>query len=978
MRKLLLVAALASALAAPASAQFVPYFGKNKVKYDNFGWRIYKSPHFDIYYYPELETHLASVASYAESAYQKISSDLKHSIQFSIPLILYKTHSEFEQTNLYPDFVPEGVAAFAEPTRNRMVLPVDWPPDRLQGLITHEMTHIFEFDLIPRSLIQRQVPLWVDEGLADYERAVWDNFDLMTLRDAAVTDQVPRLSRLDDLGQFSNPRVVYNLGHACFEFMEAKWGKEGIRQFLYMFRKNIASGGMEEIYHQAFRIKPDEFDQQFERWLKERFKPYRDKQQPSDYGKRLSPDDEKTPFTQVFAFSPSPSGDIVAVLTGNRGEGEADVVLLSSKDGAVIRNLTKGYTSAFENITSHERFVAGRTIAFDPRGDHVAFFARQGKRRSLYLVSVLSGKIVRRVPMELDEAQAPCLLPDGRHALFVALKDGVSDVYLVDMETHALKNLTQDAIADDNPQISPDGNLVVYTRRVSGYEKIYMFPLNDPSRRTQLTFGAFDDEAPIFSSDGSKVFYSSSEDNDIPNLRSVDLNTGAVKQYTDVLGGNMAPAPINSPKGPERIGFVTYYKSQFHLHTVETTEALKEVDQDVQVADDSLTEFQPDVQHHVLPENKRRKGLFEKLSLEGRPPLNIGVTSSGDFFGGSQAALSDVLGDQNFIFTASSQREFRSYDAAYYNLGRRLQWGASAFDTTQFFYAAPYDLVVGFSREGALATQRYTGGTLHGVYPFDKFRRLEMSAGFLQLREQFEDSLSESLARQAAAQQGVPFILNNGKIAPLSVRFVQETTRFREFGPLTGSTLMLGVEVSPGFGNLIERQVYEVDARKYLQLFGDVILASRVRGFKSTGPEPGLFYFGGNMELRGYPYYSMVGNEGFHANLELRLPAIQLMATPIGILGPVRATLYGGVGAAKFKGEDFHFSSRAAGFSYVNDVLFGEPVEGFHLVDGRASYGVGLQVFFLGYPLHFDWTKLTDFKVSSQNWKFDFWIGYDF
>ena len=51
---------------------------------------------------------------------------------------------------------------------------------------------------------------------------------------------------------------------------------------------------------------------------------------------------------------------------------------------------------------------------------------------------------------------------------------------------------------------------------------------------------------------------------------------------------------------------------------------------------------------------------------------------------------------------------------------------------------------------------------------------------------------------------------------------------------------------------------------------------------------------------------------------------------------------------------------------------------GFRLVDGRASYGMGLQFFFLGYPMHFDWSKLTDLKVTSPGWKFDFWIGYDF
>ena len=71
----------------------------------------------------------------------------------------------------------------------------------------------------------------------------------------------------------------------------------------------------------------------------------------------------------------------------------------------------------------------------------------------------------------------------------------------------------------------------------------------------------------------------------------------------------------------------------------------------------------------LVPENKRRKKLFEKLYLEGRPPINIAISSSGDFFGGSQVALTDVLGDQNFVFTAYALREFRNYQFDYLNLG---------------------------------------------------------------------------------------------------------------------------------------------------------------------------------------------------------------------------------------------------------------------------------------------------------------------
>src|SRR5213079_3314992 len=126
-----------------AQTPFIPYFGKNNIHYDKFEWHIYTTDHFEIYYYPELEKHIERIAGYAESAYQQISADLKHDLSTKIPLILFKTHSEFEQENVDPGAAQEGVGAFAEPVRQRMVMPIDAPPDQLYGLIVHELTHQF-------------------------------------------------------------------------------------------------------------------------------------------------------------------------------------------------------------------------------------------------------------------------------------------------------------------------------------------------------------------------------------------------------------------------------------------------------------------------------------------------------------------------------------------------------------------------------------------------------------------------------------------------------------------------------------------------------------------------------------------------------------------------------------------------------------------------------------------------------------------
>jgi len=162
--------------------------------------------------------------------------------------------------------------------------------------------------------------------------------------------------------------------------------------------------------------------------------------------------------------------------------------------------------------------------------------------------------------------------------------------------------------------------------------------------------------------------------------------------------------------------------------------------------------------------------------------------------------------------------------------------------------------------------------------------------------EGLENSQAEEQARLQAQMLGLPYFLNNGSIAPISLNFVGETTRFREFGPLSGHTFSIGLQTAPPINGLLSRHTIDVDARKYFRLGQGTVFALRGRGFKSGGENPDIFYFGGNMELRGMPYRSLVGNEGFFANAELRIPLIDVMKTPLGILGPVRGTLFAGMG----------------------------------------------------------------------------------
>ena len=1024
------VAALAGLLAAGWAAesmaqgsQFNPYYGKNRVKYDDFEWHIYETDHFEIFYYPELEEHLARVAGYAESAYAQVSADLTHDLATRVPLVVFKTHSEFEQQNIAPGQSPEGVGAFAEPFRQRIVLPIDEPPDQLYRLITHELTHQFAFDIIPRSFIRQGIPLWVDEGLADYMAGVWRPLDLMAVRDAALSDIVPRMSEFVGYGAFANARVVYNLGHSAFEFIEERWGKEGVRQFLFSLRKTVIGGGG-DIYQDAFDISAEEFDDAFESYIRDRFQAFRDKERPDDYGRDLAPDPTETRYLAVVSIEPSPSGDLIAAFAQNRKDREIDIVLISSEDGEVVSNLTDGFDQdlGFESIgIPGARWNSVPWMSWSGVDDRLGYFVRRGKYRSLVLQNVVTRDVEEIIDLDMvDQPESPDISPDGRYVALSALKRAVGDIYVLDLETEELTNLTNDDFADYSPTFAPDGSYLVYLARISGNNKLFKLDL-DTKAKTQLTFGTFNEATAQFIDDHTLVFSSTATDpllpvdpdvaanGDIFNIWTLDLNTGELRQFTDTATGNVSTIVLPG-EDETRIAFVTYFKGEYGVHTIVRDEPLYTAATTDYGGPGPNIDFQAPLTHSVISANTRRKGRFEKMFLDGTPPINIGVTNSGDFLGGTAISFSDVLGDQSFSLLVYSISQYRTMSGSYVNLSGRLQYALQGFSQESFFYgnAGFYSPALSFlSRDDAIAVQTVRGGSAFGIYPLDRFRRVEFSGGLYHTNERFQNEALEQQANDYQQEQFGVDLFRNGSSAPLGVTFIQETTVFREYGPIAGNTMRFGYQYAPSVGTtLLGKQTIDADARYYLRLGENGLLALRARGFKSVGDFPDFLYFGGNSEMRGYEYLNFIGHNAAFFNAELRFPLIEAMLTPIGVLGGIRGAFFFNVGGAGLNNQPFKVASRSpeiftptVGFSRDPSTgefieVFGDPaiVDGFRLVDSRASYGISLETFVIGFPIHFDWSWRTLFNKEWEDLvfaseggseafrrqKFDVWIGYDF
>jgi Tol biopolymer transport system component len=945
MKVRLIVSVLALSLASSAPAQ---YFGKNKVRYDTFAWKVYPTPHFRISFYDRVEPSLPKLASFAESAYDELARKLNYQIAQPIPLIAFASHAEFEQNNVIVEFIPEGVGAFAVPARNRMVLPVDMPDERLQQIIQHELTHVFQFEIMYQGRLGKALamspPQWFMEGMASYFGNDEDAMARAVMRDAVASDHVP--SVMYDVQGYA----AYRFGHMVFQFVEAEWGLEGLRDFIYEFRNTLGSG-VEKALKRAFDIEPEEFDARFRAWLRKYYQPaIGDRADPREFGREFRISGPEG--TRSYETSPivSPSGDLVAAFSTYRDD--VDIVLLGVPDRKLFRTLTPHDTTSYQYLVAQMLTVGpdrGRDLAFSPTGDRVAAFARYERGRLLVFFNTLSGGIERVIHIPVDQAMEPVYSPDGATIAFHAYAGGRADIYLLDLATERLTNLTNDDAYDSDPIFTRDGKSIVYSSQSAENAKLFEISVANPKERRQLTFGPGNDEGSSFSRDGKRLYFTSDRDAGIFDVYMLDLDTHALTRLTKVVGAATNPIAVPTRDG-ERVVYQAYTKGHFWLYETDPAQGKpagkEEAPQEVKEREAYVPAVTVNVSKDKIEPVKKRK-----LFIDGAQVL-VGVNSDSTLISQTYLSFADQYGDSRLNLLLESVSGFSNFQFTYLNLTNRLQWGATVFDTRQYYVYAT-------SFQGNLQRQqiyRETGGAAFVQYPLSIYHRVEGAVGYI----------DRTAAYPFLTQQGLVFLNVADKIPFVQASFTGDTVFWQNYGPHGGHRYQLTLTnaFSTGGGGTLSRDVV-FDARQYLPLSRRNELAVRLRVAVATGAQPDIFYFGGLDTLRGFDYNTLVGNRTAYVNAEWRFPLIDQLALPWLKLSEVRGRFFLDVGGAYFDYPGFKQDFTC--------------ISGGRLQDCVSSYGFGMSLYLFGLPVNWDFSKQWDFKQTlSRGSQTSFWVGFQF
>ncbi len=212
-----------------ASAQF--YFGRNKIQYEQFDWRILKTDHFHIYYYQQ-EGEIAGIAAQVlEDSYRDLEIKFNHTLWDTVPLIIYGSHIHFQQTNILPMMIPEGVGGFFEHRKGRVVIPYLGDLSAFRNVLTHELAHVFTFSKMMTPVRMKlinsppAIPHWFSEGLAEWWSVGWDTQSEMVIRDRLVNGTLVPLS---EVGGY----LSYKEGQAFLRWFQEQYGIERIRRLM--------------------------------------------------------------------------------------------------------------------------------------------------------------------------------------------------------------------------------------------------------------------------------------------------------------------------------------------------------------------------------------------------------------------------------------------------------------------------------------------------------------------------------------------------------------------------------------------------------------------------------------------------------------------------------------------------------------------------------------------------------------------------
>jgi hypothetical protein len=240
---LIMMATFLGCLNALAQQAATEQFGQNRVQLRTFEWQYYDTTHFRILYYDYGKYNAQFLMQQAELDLPQIIFLMGAKLTSKIDVVLYNSFSDYKQTNIgrYNDEQTESQNGIVDVNRNTIVVYFDGTHDGMRKQIRKGIAKIIRDNLlfgyslkdIVKNSVKMNLPTWYTNGYVEYISEDWD-----ATRNAKLKSMLSKKQKLSfqDLAVQNNSLV----GHSFFNFINKKYTQNAINNLLFQTRSRVA------------------------------------------------------------------------------------------------------------------------------------------------------------------------------------------------------------------------------------------------------------------------------------------------------------------------------------------------------------------------------------------------------------------------------------------------------------------------------------------------------------------------------------------------------------------------------------------------------------------------------------------------------------------------------------------------------------------------------------------------------------------
>ena len=444
--------ALTMLVAMPVSAQFYngmnTEFGKNRVQWKNPKWNYYRNDVFDVYFYGTDEMALY-VQNYANQLIPKMESTFSSRFTRKVQFILFNTQNDLKHSNInYEEENDGNTGGVARLVGSKVILCYNGSYADLECqirkgiamLLINQITNGVSVGAQIRSNYKYDIPVWYREGLCSYIAGDWDSYHEELLSEGITSGRYKRINQLSG----DDARIA---GYSFWRFIEENYGKQIFNDVLRLSEK--ARSVKRGLHYATGRKFADLTDLWYTKTL----------QRYANLSSKLPTTAIPTPIKRrqlIHSVTIAPDGRRKAFITLR--DGIISIFVQDIELGKTKRVFRTGFRS------DQDTDMTQTLMAWHPNSEMITIINETKGGLELVNIDLETGKEATTSLVEFQKVTSFSYSPaDSKLITLSASRNGMPDIYVMNLFSRKVEQVTYDYFTDLDPVFSHDGKTIIFS-----------------------------------------------------------------------------------------------------------------------------------------------------------------------------------------------------------------------------------------------------------------------------------------------------------------------------------------------------------------------------------------------------------------------------------------------------------------------------------------------------------------------------------